>query len=106
LQIAIRGSFFERARVADRRARFGEPTTEDLLRSNGATTVAVPIKLVRAGLATTETEGVRGSGGGKRLVEIRRVRITKAGRRELQNDEVRRVAANIARLPTLLRRAE
>jgi len=54
--------------------------TEDLLRSNGAT-AAVLTKLVRAELATVESAGVRSSSGGQRLIEVKRVRITKAGRR-------------------------
>jgi hypothetical protein len=74
--------------------------TEGLLRSNGATG-AVLTKLVRAELATAETEGMRSSSSsGKRAVEVRRFRITKAGRRELQS------TANIARLPALLLRRE
>jgi hypothetical protein len=72
---------------------------ESLLRSNGAT-MAVLTKLVRAELAAVETAGVRSSDRGRRLIEVRRVRVTKAGRRELQS------TANITRLPALLLRRQ
>jgi len=52
--------------------------TEALLIVQGAS-VDVLVELVRAGLVTAASEGMRSGGGGK-VIEVTRVRITGAGR--------------------------
>jgi hypothetical protein len=54
--------------------------TEAILLAHGSIPVALMVELVRAGLATAQTERVVASG---LKLEIARVRITEAGRRAL-----------------------
>jgi hypothetical protein len=72
----------DRRRALELLARCTDGCTEAVLLAHGFTTKLIT-ELVRTGLATTQTEHMH---GGRRAVDVSRIRITDAGRMALAED--------------------